>query len=705
MVQFNVYILFLLISALASMVLAFYTFRRQPSAGSRYLGWMLLALSEWSLTAALEGTSPLLPVKIFWTVLSYIGSQTTAVLFLLFVLRYTQQNQQQSPWLKLRFIKPWLKGALFIVPAISFIMAATNQWHGWLWPSLKMIQTDWIGIALIFEHGPWFWVELVYAYLLLTISMAILIRAVSRFPHLFAVQSRVLIILPLLPWLLSILYAFGSGTPRVVDLTPVAFTWTGIALAWSMFHYQFLQLVPYERDLIMDLLQEGILLVDNNQRMVEVNRLARTIFDLRGDPLGQTVQKQLSAWPEVLAFLNQETKPSMELLLGERWCVLNLAPWLDRKNARQGTLLSVRDISERRRAEVNLQSRERFLFGLNEITRAALEASDLQSMLQTLADRMGDLLNADGCYITLWDEVNQITIPRAAYGQLRGTYPSARSNPEYRTMTRSVLEAGHALAAEDVFNTPYMNPEIAKKYPSRSLLGLPLIAGGRKLGAALIGYNQHRKFTADEIAQGEQAAAQISLAVLKNHLLHEAQHASSQAETTNQQLQSVLATLELLATRDQLTGAYNRNKFDDLIHNELSRLDRYNQPFSLMMFDIDHFKHINDTYGHHTGDLVLAELAQLLKTHLRETDTLTRWGGEEFLILSPGIGLEQAVAMAWKIHNLVAEHTFPAAGHLTISLGVTEARPGDTPDDLLIRADTALYEAKDKGRSRVEFNG
>ncbi|RPJ43649.1 MAG: hypothetical protein EHM21_11195, partial [Chloroflexi bacterium] len=169
MLQFNAYVFTLFISALASAVLAFYTFRRKPSAGSRELGFLLIALAEWSLTAALEGASPFLPVKIFWTVMSYIGSQTTAVLFLLFVLRYTQQDERMN----LR-VKSWMKIALFILPVVSFGMAATNQWHGMLWPALTLIQTDWIGVALIFAHGPWFWVEIGYAYLLLALSMSIL---------------------------------------------------------------------------------------------------------------------------------------------------------------------------------------------------------------------------------------------------------------------------------------------------------------------------------------------------------------------------------------------------------------------------------------------------------------------------------------------------------------------------------------------------
>lgn len=269
-------------------------------------------------------------------------------------------------------------------------------------------------------------------------------------------------------------------------------------------------------------------------------------------------------------------------------------------------------------------------------------------------------------------------------------------------MTASVLGAGHALVAEDVFHSPYLSPRIAADFPTRSMLGLPLIAGGRKLGAALIGFNTFHHFTDEEVALGEQAAAQVSLAVLKELLLQEAHQARALAEATNSQLKLAMSELDELATTDSLTGAYNRNRFDELVYYELNQFERYHKPLSLVMLDFDKFKQVNDTYGHNTGDQVLVDLVKTIKTHIRATDTLTRWGGDEFIILSPGIDLEQAIHLAEKIHEIIAAQSFPDVGQLTISLGVTEACPGDTADMLLSRVDNALYQAKRNGRNRVE---
>ncbi|MBI5714308.1 MAG: GAF domain-containing protein [Chloroflexi bacterium] len=176
-------------------------------------------------------------------------------------------------------------------------------------------------------------------------------------------------------------------------------------------------------------------------------------------------------------------------------------------------LVKIRLLEERQR-------HERFITNLNDITRAT-NVLDFHEMLQILADRMGELLDADGCYITQWDEARQQTIPAAAYGSFRETYPTLRIGPGEVTMTESVLRAGHALVVEDMLNTPYTSPRIAANFPTRSMLGLPLISNGEKLGAALIGFNQSHQFTADEIARGEQAAGQIALAMHKARLFDE----------------------------------------------------------------------------------------------------------------------------------------------------------------------------------------
>ncbi|NTV96647.1 MAG: GGDEF domain-containing protein [Thiobacillus sp.] len=159
--------------------------------------------------------------------------------------------------------------------------------------------------------------------------------------------------------------------------------------------------------------------------------------------------------------------------------------------------------------------------------------------------------------------------------------------------------------------------------------------------------------------------------------------------------------LATLADTDELTGIYNRRKFDELIALELRQEARYQRGLCLMMLDIDHFKAINDRHGHPVGDEVLKELAFLIEDIRRDADTFFRVGGEEFCLLtfaSNGAHLETACE---KIRKSVATHAFAEVAHLTISIGATQYQAGDSRETIFKRADAALYKAKQTGRDRV----
>lgn len=165
------------------------------------------------------------------------------------------------------------------------------------------------------------------------------------------------------------------------------------------------------------------------------------------------------------------------------------------------------------------QQRARQAALLNEITQMTISAPDLNSMLQGLAERLREMFGADSAYITFWDEDNQAAVPMAAYGDLNEVYPSIPPVTSEVTMTSSVLNSGHVLVEEDLYHSEYISPHIAAMFPAQSMIGLPLIADGRKLGAALISYNRPQKFTSEDIALGEEVSAQIALAVSKIRLL------------------------------------------------------------------------------------------------------------------------------------------------------------------------------------------
>ncbi|QOY51314.1 sensor domain-containing diguanylate cyclase [Candidatus Sulfurimonas baltica] len=159
--------------------------------------------------------------------------------------------------------------------------------------------------------------------------------------------------------------------------------------------------------------------------------------------------------------------------------------------------------------------------------------------------------------------------------------------------------------------------------------------------------------------------------------------------------------LEKLASTDQLTGIYNRHKFEELFKLELERVARYKNPLSIILFDIDFFKKINDTHGHDVGDTVLKSIVSVVIENIRNIDIFVRWGGEEFLILCPETDSENAVILAQKLRIKIESTTFGVAGNVTSSFGVTSYREDDTENSFIKRADDCLYKAKHEGRNRV----
>ncbi len=161
--------------------------------------------------------------------------------------------------------------------------------------------------------------------------------------------------------------------------------------------------------------------------------------------------------------------------------------------------------------------------------------------------------------------------------------------------------------------------------------------------------------------------------------------------------------LEFLASNDSLTNIYNRNKFDTLLEYEIEQWNRYEKTFSMAIFDLDHFKNVNDTYGHQVGDYVLVESVNIMKASIRKSDVLARWGGEEFILLLPHTNRDEAEIVVEKIRESIDKFLFDKVNHITISCGFSEVIKDDTSYSILKRVDDALYEAKNTGRNKILF--
>lgn len=182
---------------------------------------------------------------------------------------------------------------------------------------------------------------------------------------------------------------------------------------------------------------------------------------------------------------------------------------------------------------------------------------------------------------------------------------------------------------------------------------------------------------------------------------HQIQEANKRLALAEHELREKNAMLHQVSITDKLTGVYNRHHLDQVLAQEFEHARRYQRPLSLVLFDLDRFKRINDEFGHQVGDYVLTQFARLARDNVRRSDTFGRWGGEEFLLICPELAAQQAQEVANKIRELLANRIWQLGFTLTVSAGVSELGDLQSVDHFISAVDKQLYRAKANGRNCV----
>jgi diguanylate cyclase (GGDEF)-like protein len=159
-----------------------------------------------------------------------------------------------------------------------------------------------------------------------------------------------------------------------------------------------------------------------------------------------------------------------------------------------------------------------------------------------------------------------------------------------------------------------------------------------------------------------------------------------------------------LSTVDELTKLYNRRYFVEALDGEFERASRYEREMALLMLDLDHFKKVNDTYGHPAGDMVLSDVGEILKKHIRRNDLACRYGGEEFAVVLPNVSKESVYSVYERFREMVSTQSFKCESkqfNITVSIGIAFSNDAESVNDLLAHVDQALYQAKESGRNRI----
>ena len=372
--QYNPYVLPLLIAAAVSVALAFYAWRRRPASGAAPVALLMLAVAVWQLGYALEMGSAEVPSKLFWARVQYLGIAMVPVTWLAFALQYTGWEK----WLTRRNV-----ALLTIMPVATLLLLWTNDLHGLFHGDIRL---NTIGPFSVLDatYGVWFWVDVAYSYLLLLLGTLLLIQALTRSPHLYRRQVGVLLIGAFAPWVADLLSMSGLSPFYPLDLTPFAFTLTGLAVAWGLFRFQLFDIVPVARDAVIESMSDGVMVLDAQNRIVDLNPAAGRIVGCPAtEAIGQPAAQVLYSRPDLVERYRDVTEAHEEIVLGEgeaqRCFDLRISPLYDRRGRLTGRLVVLRDITERKRAE-ELACAQRDLglalgttLGLDEALRLCLE--------------------------------------------------------------------------------------------------------------------------------------------------------------------------------------------------------------------------------------------------------------------------------------------------------------------------------------------
>ena len=376
--QYSPYVLPLVIAATTSAAIAFFAWRRCPAPGAMPLVYLMLAAGEWSLGYALGMASADLSAKVFWAKVQYFGIVSVPVMWLILALQYTNRER----WLTRRN-----RVLLAIMPLLTLLLAWTNDSHGLIWSDLRL-DTSGSFSVLYLTYGTFFWVWVTYSYSLILLGSVLLLQTLVRSPRLYRRQAVALLIAALAPWVGNVLRISGLNLFPHLDLTNFAFTLSGLAAAWALFHLRLLDIVPVARDAVIESMNDGVIVLDTQNRIVDLNPAAQRII---GRPASEAIGQPINiadssaslatglgrriADPEGQDFRSEIVRLSAhdevhipQLVLGSPLSLtkgsvevsamtfdLRISPLYDRRGHLTGRLVVLRDITERVRAEEALR--------------------------------------------------------------------------------------------------------------------------------------------------------------------------------------------------------------------------------------------------------------------------------------------------------------------------------------------------------------
>jgi diguanylate cyclase (GGDEF)-like protein/PAS domain S-box-containing protein len=398
------------------------------------------------------------------------------------------------------------------------------------------------------------------------------------------------------------------------------------------------------------------------------------------------------------------------------WVALTVSPMWTADAAPDFHIAIVQDISERKTIEEMLVKRAQQLATVTDVSAAISANLEQGQLLQSVVDLSKDRFELYHAHIYLLNEADNTLFLTVGAGEVgRQMVLEGRRiflHQERSLVARAARERMGVIANDVRQDSGFLPHPLLPD--TRAEMAVPIIVGDSLFGVLDVQANDANHFTEEDVRIMTTLAAQIAVAVQNARLFtehrqveDELRRAKESLEVVNMELRFAFEHEQHMARTDTLTGINNRRNLFELAEHEFEVAKRYQQPLSIIMFDLDHFKQINDTYGHSVGDKMLERVAQVTHAQLRDVDIIGRYGGEEFVIVLPVTNAQKACLLAQRILENVSSirlHTDHGPAAVTLSIGIAEtihAPQDESVENVIRRADEAMYAAKQAGRNRA----
>ena len=660
----NLYIASLILTILTSTFSCYLTFKKRNIVGAKPLFALMVAVGVWAFSYIFEIISKSFEVKVLWYNFEYFGIAFIPVLWLSFALFYADANTKN--------VKRFLPFA-FVIPVVIIALVWTNSFHSLFVKDMFIAESALVPV-LLKTNALGYWLHISFSYAFIIAGTIIFLNTLFKLPQFFLKQGMLLIIGALLPAIFSIFNAFNINPFYPFDITPTVLSVSGILLTFSLLNLKTFQIAPFARDLFFDKLEDKILVIDNDLRIIDMNNSMQELFNIKlSDIIGLSSMDFLKSKGWDINLESDFKDKSLDFIAGGQeetlYYSVSKIPIIKNRESSRGFLIIFHEITIRKKIEKSLQDSNTKIISLNKYSFEINKADNSEEVVDKTSSALVDIFNLNNFCIFVFE------------GQKIVNKCSNCSYLIKKPMKEKMLKK---LVSKyiDKNNNVFRKIKTSDFNGFSNITFIPMLDTG-----TAVFFSIRDAFLSKEDLELCELLLSYSAEALKRFKLQD--------------------ILRQQAQKDPLTGCFNRRYFNEIIDKEIERAKRYNYPILFLMIDVNRFKEINDRFGHQAGDSTLADIGEILMRQVRKIDTVIRYGGDEFLVMLPGMNDLNFKGFVDRINEAVEKNDKKSKSidfDISLSIGKSIYYPklNEPMEKILHFADMDMYSKKNKRKEDID---